>query len=80
MPVLQPLGLLKENCAEFDGPIVVVVSESGLGNMFFGKPRNFDPRGILAIFYCWYRQQNGMAFGDAKLCDFYWEVQRQQSR
>ena len=21
-----------------------------------------------------------MAFGDAKLCDFYWEVQRQQSR
>ena len=46
MPVLQPLGFLKENCAEFEGPIVVVVSESGLGNMFFGRLRNVDPCSI----------------------------------
>ena len=37
VPVLQPLGLLKENCAEFEGPIVLVVSESGLGNMFLAS-------------------------------------------
>ena len=37
MPVLQPLGFLKENCAEFGGPIVVVVAESGLGNMFLAS-------------------------------------------
>ena len=49
MPPLQPLGLLKENCAESAGSNVVVVSEFSSGTCF-GKPRNDDPRGSLGIF------------------------------